>query len=70
MLPKKNLKITMSHENDEVCDLCDESLILDAVKYNCNACGALCSTCAAAHAKMKVIRLQFSNINILTVARD
>ena len=47
----------MSHRHDQKCEMCDESLIRDALKYNCNACGALCSTCAAAHAKMKVMRL-------------
>ena len=54
----------------ELCELCDESLILDALKYKCNACGALCSSCAAAHAKMKVISLQFARINMLTLARS
>jgi hypothetical protein len=51
-------------------DWCDDSLILDVLKYTCNECGALCSTCAAAHAMMKVMRLQFARTNMLTLARS
>ena len=50
--------------------MCDESRILDALKYKRNKCGALCSTCAA-HAKMEVCdEAPIRHMNMLTLARS